>query len=195
MLDRFKRLIPSRNAIEKNRWLRWLGPWLKDHRLWHMSRKGIALGMAIGVFFGFLIPFGQIPPAAAVAVLMRANVPITIASTLVTNPVTFGPVYYGAYRLGRFVLLEPEPTAEELESLMAQSTPSPEVEALGFFDRMQNAWQRLGQVGKPLFVGLGIVATLSGLLTYALVHWMWLIRVRVARWRRIRKMRNPDARL
>ena len=192
MLDRFKRLIPSRNAIEKNRWLRWLGPWLKDHRLWHMSRKGIALGMAIGVFFGFLIPFGQIPPAAAVAVLMRANVPITIASTLVTNPVTFGPVYYGAYRLGRFVLLEPEPTAEELESLMAQSTPSPEVEALGFIDRMQNAWQRLGQVGKPLFVGLGIVATLSGLLTYALVHWMWLIRVRVARWRRIRKMRNPD---
>jgi uncharacterized protein (DUF2062 family) len=195
MLDRFKRLIPSRNAIEKNRWLRWLGPWLKDHRLWHMSRKGIALGMAIGVFFGFLIPFGQIPPAAAVAVLMRANVPITIASTLVTNPVTFGPVYYGAYRLGRFILLEPEPTAEELESLMAQSTPSPEVEALGFIDRMQNAWQRLGQVGKPLFVGLGIVATLSGLLTYALVHWMWLIRVRVARWRRIRKMRNPDARL
>jgi len=193
MLDRFKRLMPSRNAIEKNRWLRWLGPWLKDHRLWHMSRKGIALGMAIGVFFGFLIPFGQIPPAAAVAVLMRANVPITIASTLVTNPVTFGPVYYGAYRLGRFVLLEPEPTVEDLESLMAQTTPTPEVEALGFIDRIQNAWQRLGQVGKPLFVGLGIVATLSGLLTYAVVHWMWLIRVRVARWRRIRKMRNPDA--
>jgi uncharacterized protein (DUF2062 family) len=193
MLDRFKRLMPSRNAIEKNRWLRWLGPWLKDHRLWHMSRKGIALGMAIGVFFGFLIPFGQIPPAAAVAVLMRANVPITIASTLVTNPVTFGPVYYGAYRLGRFVLLEPEPTVEDLESLMAQTTPTPEVEALGFIDRIQNAWQRLGQVGKPLFVGLSIVATLSGLLTYAVVHWMWLIRVRVARWRRIRKMRNPDA--
>ena len=193
MLDRFKRLMPSRNAIEKNRWLRWLGPWLKDHRLWHMSRKGIALGMAIGVFFGFLIPFGQIPPAAAVAVLMRANVPITIASTLVTNPVTFGPVYYGAYRLGRFVLLEPEPTVEDLESLMAQTTPTPEIEALGFIDRIQNAWQRLGQVGKPLFVGLGIVATLSGLLTYAVVHWMWLIRVRVARWRRIRKMRNPDA--
>lgn len=195
MLDRFRRLIPSRIAIENNRCLRWLGPWLKDHRLWHMSRKGIALGMAIGVFFGFLIPFGQIPPAAAVAVLMRANVPMTIASTLVTNPVTFGPVYYGAYRLGRFVLLEPEPTAEELESLMAQSAPTPDVEALGFIDRIQNAWQRLGQVGKPLFVGLGIVATLSGLLTYALVHWMWLIRVRVARWRRIRKMRNPDARL
>jgi uncharacterized protein (DUF2062 family) len=124
---------------------------------------------------------------------MRANVPITIASTLVTNPVTFGPVYYGAYRLGRFVLLEPEPTVEDLESLMAQTTPTPEVEALGFIDRIQNAWQRLGQVGKPLFVGLGIVATLSGLLTYAVVHWMWLIRVRVARWRRIRKMRNPDA--
>lgn len=195
MLDRFKRLVPGRHAIEQNRWLRWLGPWLKDHRLWHMSRRGIALGMAIGVFFGFLIPFGQIPPAAAVAVLMRANVPVTIASTLVTNPVTFGPVYYGAYRLGRFILFEPEPTDAELAKLMAKTTPSPEVQAMGFVDRIQLAWKRLGQVGKPLFVGLGIVATISGLLTYALVHWLWLIRVRIARWRRIRKMRNPDATL
>lgn len=195
MIERFKRLIPSRNAIENNRWLRWLGPWLKDHRLWHMSRKGIALGMAIGVFFGFLIPFGQIPPAATMAVIMRANVPVTIASTLVTNPVTFGPVYYGAYRLGRFVLLEPEPTTEEIESLLAQATVAPEIEASGFIERIQNAWHRLTQVGKPLFVGLAIVATLSGLLTYALVHWLWLMRVRIARWRRIRKMRNPNATL
>lgn len=196
MLDRLKRLVPSRQTIEKNRWLRWLGPWLKDHRLWHMSRKGIALGMAIGVFFGFLIPFGQIPPAATLAVILRANVPVTIASTLVTNPVTFGPVYYGAYRLGRFITFEPEPTEEELQALLNTTTSlSPEVESLGWIDRMQFAWQRLAQVGKPLFIGLGIVATISGLLTYALVHFLWLMRVRVARWRRIRKMRNPDARL
>jgi uncharacterized protein len=196
MLDRLKRLMPSRHAIEQNRWLRWLGPWLKDHRLWHMSRRGIAMGMAIGVFFGFLIPFGQIPPAAAVAVLMRANVPMTIASTLVTNPVTFGPVYYGAYRLGRFILFKPEPTEAELKALMAQTTTTnPEVESLGFIDRIRFAWQQLGQVGKPLFLGLGIVATISGLLTYALVHWLWLIRVRFVRWQRIRKMRNPNTTL
>jgi uncharacterized protein len=194
MLDRLKRLVPSRQAIENNRWLRWMGPSLKHPRLWHMSRKGIALGMALGVFFGFLIPFGQIPPAAVLAVVLRANVPVAIASTLVTNPVTFGPVYYGAYHLGKLVLLQSEPSPEELEALKAKTTSSEEIpEGLTLKQRAQFAWEHLGDVGKPLFVGLSIVATLSGMATYFLVHWVWLVRVRVARWRRIRKMRNPDS--
>lgn len=194
MLDRLKRLMPSREAIEKNRWLRWLGPWLKHPRLWHMSRKGIALGMALGVFFGFLVPFGQIPPAAALAVLLRANVPVTIASTLVTNPVTFGPVYYGAYHLGKLVLLQREPTAEELEALKNKTATHDEMpENLSMVERIKYGWHHLGEIGKPLFVGLAIVATISGVAAYILVHWFWLVRVRVARWRRIRKMRNPDS--
>lgn len=194
MLDRFKRLIPSREAIEKNRWLRWMGPWLNHPRLWHMSRKGIALGMALGVFFGFLVPFGQIPPAAALAILLRANVPVTVASTLVTNPVTFGPVYYGAYHLGKLVLLQREPSAEELAALKAKTAAQEGLhEDLSFTERLQHAWKQLEAVGKPLFVGLAIVATVSGVATYFLVHWIWLVRVRIARWRRIRKMRNPDS--
>src|SRR4051794_35702085 len=90
--------IPSREHLQSNRWLRWLGPLLNDPRLWHMSRRGIALGLALGVFFGLLIPVAQIPVSAAAAVLLRANLPMAAASTFVTNPVTFGPVYYGAYR-------------------------------------------------------------------------------------------------
>lgn len=194
MLARLKRLIPSRDAIEKNRWLRWMGPWLNHPRLWHMSRKGIALGMALGVFFGFLVPFGQIPPAAALAVIFRANVPVTIASTLVTNPVTFGPVYYGAYHLGKMVLLQREPSPEELAALKAKTASQEGMpEGLSFTERLKHAWKQLGAVGKPLFVGLSIVATISGIATYFLVHWIWLVRVRIARWRRIRKMRNPDS--
>ena len=62
------------------------------------------MGVAVGVFFGLLLPVAQIPVSAAVAVLLRANLPMAVASTLVTNPVTFGPVYYGAYRLGKALL-------------------------------------------------------------------------------------------
>ncbi len=98
------RFLPSPETLQRNRWLRWLGPALHHPRLWHLSRRGLALGMAVGVFFGLLIPIAQIPLSAAAAVALRANVPAAVASTLVTNPVTFGPVYYVAWRLGSAVL-------------------------------------------------------------------------------------------
>ncbi len=41
--------LPSAEAIRANRWLRWLGPALHHPRLWHMSRRGLALGMALGI--------------------------------------------------------------------------------------------------------------------------------------------------
>jgi hypothetical protein len=99
--------LPSSEAIRANRWLRWLGPALHDPRLWHMSRRGLALGMALGFFFGLLIPLAQIPLSAAAAVALRANVPAAVASTLVTNPFTFGPLYYAAWRVGSAVLGAP----------------------------------------------------------------------------------------
>ena len=66
-------------------------------------------------------------------------------------------------------------------------------EGLTFTERLKYAWKQLGAVGKPLFVGLAILATVSGITIYFLVHWIWLVRVRIARWRRIRKMRYPDS--
>ncbi|MFJ4290633.1 DUF2062 domain-containing protein [Cupriavidus sp. NPDC089707] len=63
--------------------------------------------MALGFFFGLLIPLAQIPRSAAAAVALRANVPAAVASTLVTNPLTFGPIYYAAWRVGSAILGEP----------------------------------------------------------------------------------------
>ena len=34
---------------------------------------------------------------------MRANVPAAVSSTLVSNPLTFAPIYYLAYRTGLLV--------------------------------------------------------------------------------------------
>ena len=50
---RLRGLLPAPDTLAQNRWLRWLGPALHHPRLWHMSRRGIALGAAIGVFFGY----------------------------------------------------------------------------------------------------------------------------------------------
>jgi uncharacterized protein (DUF2062 family) len=171
------RFLPSPETLQRNRWLRWLGPALHHPRLWHISRRGLALGMAVGVFFGLLIPIAQIPLSAAAAVALRANVPAAVASTLVTNPVTFGPVYYVAWRLGNAVIGTPVAPDE--------GPPAPQAVAAPPDAHWWDATVRsvLG-VGRPLLVGLAILACSIGVLTYFAVSWIWALKVRWSRRRR-----------
>lgn len=178
MLQRLRRLIPTPEQIRGNRWLAWLGPSLHHPRLWRWSRRGVALGVATGVFFGLLVPIAQIPMAAAMTVLLRANLPAAVASTLVTNPVTFGPIYYGAYRLGAWVSGDrsgPPPEREKLPADLATDSP----------EDASNLSQRTAAVGRSLMLGLALLAAAGGVLGYALVHWFWglvmLLRRRKAR--------------
>lgn len=186
MTDWFKRRMPTRESVQNNRWLRWLGPTLHQPRLWHMSRKGIALGMAIGIFFGLLIPIAQIPFAAATAVLLRANLPTAIGSTLVTNPVTFGPVYYAAYRVGVKVVGETIPPATSAEEVAARAPDEATLENMGVRKQLLRFWLYLTGVGKPLVVGLALFAVMGGLLVYALTSLVWVARTR---WRRRQRLK------
>jgi hypothetical protein len=141
--------------------------------------------MAIGVFFGLLIPIAQIPFSAAVAVALRANVPAAMASTLVTNPVTFGPVYYAAWKVGSALLGEEAQGAGPPARAPAPVADDPG----GWWQRMVNA---VAGVGRPLLLGLGLFACTIGLLTYFVVSWLWVARVAWTR-RRRRRVRcvNP----
>lgn len=178
------RYLPSPEALQGHRWLRWLGPTLQQPRLWHMSRRGLALGMALGMFFGLLIPVAQIPASAAAAVLLRANLPAAVGSTLVSNPVTFGPLYYGAWHLGSTLLGESAATGE--------GPPPPQADPQAGTDtRADGSWWartrvQLAGVGKPLVLGLAVMACGLGLLTYFLVSWGWWLRTRLRRRRRVK---------
>ena len=163
-----------------------MGPVLNDPRLWRVSRRGIALGVALGIFFGLLVPLAQIPISAAAAVALRANLPVAAAATFVTNPVTFGPVYYGAYRLGKVILGEKPATEAEVLAVLAKVQDQP-VQANGFIDHMRRAWQRLKSTGKPLVVGLAVVATVSGLTAYFVISGVWILKTRWTRKRRLRE--------
>lgn len=154
-MQRLRQLLPSAEALRANRWLRWLGPALHHPKLWHLSRRGMALGMALGFFFGLLIPLAQIPLSVAAAVALRANVPVAVASTLVTNPVTFGPIYYAAWRVGSTILGEPVDTAPPPPDTVTQDEPSGE-------SWWRTTSRRVLGVGKPLLVGLAVLATVVG---------------------------------
>lgn len=175
--ERLRALIPTREQIRGNRWLAWFGPWLQHPRLWHWSRRGVALGVALGVFFGLLIPIAQIPFSVGAAIVLRANVPAAAASTLITNPVTFGPIYYAAYRLGSWVTGDTMPA--QLEGADSVVTQKPDADA--------GLWQRIAAVGKPLLTGTAIIATLVGLLTYGMITLVW-------RWWTLSRRRNRTRR-
>lgn len=172
LVTRLRALIPTREALQANRWLAWLRPFLDHPQLWRWSRRGVATGVALGVFFGLLIPIAQIPLSTAAAIVLRANVPAAAASTLITNPVTFGPVYYLAYQLGN--RLTGQHAIPPLPDESTQTRPLVE---------------RLRQIGLPLLVGLSIMATACGLGSYALISLIWSWRVRAKRRRRLQKHR------
>lgn len=166
--------LPTRQIIRDHRWL---APFCGHPRLWHFNRRGVAAGIALGIFFGLLIPIAQIPFAAGTAVLLRANVPLAIGSTLVTNPVTFAPVYIAAYYLGAVVL------GEEANAKEAQSPLQPEIDTDPRWWRM--AGENILGVGKPLVVGLAIVAVAGGTLSYFAIMLFWRART-IWRWKRRR---------
>ena len=178
MLDWFKQRMPQPESLAHNRWLSWLGPALYHPRLWRFSRKGLALGVAIGIFFGLLIPIAQIPASAALAVILRANLPAAMVSTLVTNPVTFGPVYYAAYHTGAWIL------AEEPANALAAPAPAGAAasgDAQPAFS-LAALWGYISGVGRPLVLGLAVFAVCGCSLVYVGVNWFWIWRVR-RRWR------------
>jgi len=188
MKSKFKKWLPDPASVRANRWLRWMGPVLNHPRLWHFSRKGIAMGLALGIFFGLLIPIAQIPFAATMAVVLRANLPMAVASTLVTNPVTFGPVYYGAYRLGKTILGEEALTEQEaLKALNKAQTPSAATSDMSWYERLKVWLKQFGKIGKSLVLGLAIVATVSGFLVYFLVSGAWALKTRWNRRQRNKK--------
>lgn len=160
-----RRWLPNPQKMKSHRLLSWMGSSLHHPRLWHISREGIARGAAIGLFFGFMVPVGQIPLAALVAFALHANLPMAALSTLVTNPFTFAPVYYFAYRLGSFLL--GTDSAETIDANTFHTNPQ---QVGGWFD----VWSdRLVRLGKPLYTGLTVLAVGSAAISYFLISWTW----------------------
>lgn len=162
LVQRLRTWVPSRKQLEANPWLRRLAPYLADPKLWHWSRRGVATGVAIGLFIGLLIPVAQILLAAAAAILLRANLPVAAAGTLITNPLTFAPIYYAAYQLG------------------AWATGTAALASIRFGDP-GGLLDNLATIGPPLFAGLGIVAVVAAFSSYLLISRMWAWRVAMKR--------------
>jgi uncharacterized protein (DUF2062 family) len=188
----FRRWMPDPKKIREHQWLAWLHPWLHHPHLWHVSREGIARGAAIGIFFGLLLPIGQIPVAAAIAIFMRANLPMAAVGTFITNPFTFAPIYFFAYQLG--LLLTGAEHAPNVTPEFAITAP----EHIAWFSSEWFAmwYDRIVAMGKPLFVGLLVLSIVCSALSYLAVHGFWRLHIvkawRGRVWSKNRSANSPD---
>ncbi len=105
--NQLKRWLPSPDELKQNKLLRLFAPFLADPRLWHMNRSALMRAIYVGVIIAFLPLPGQMLLALIGALIFRANVPMSIALTWLTNPLTSIPVFWAAYWVGATLLGEP----------------------------------------------------------------------------------------
>jgi uncharacterized protein (DUF2062 family) len=99
-----KQYLPDPATIRHNKHLKIFGSRLHDANLWHLNRYCVATAVSIGLFVGYIPAVGHMLAAAFLAILFRANLPLSIALVWVANPFTMPPMYYFGYKLGGWIL-------------------------------------------------------------------------------------------
>ncbi len=173
-----RKYLPSHEAVRHNRYIARFGTLLHHPNLWHLNRHSVAGGVAIGLFAGLVPGPFQMLTATILAVPLRVNLPVALATTLYTNPLTIGPLYVIAYWIG---------------TLFVHGDGTPLSHPPGFDWSNLGAWLRASfdwmlSLGKPLAVGLVVLAVGLAIAGYAVVQLAWRAQV-VLTWRR-RKARR-----
>lgn len=150
--------IPNPDTLKEHKHLRFLQKWLLRPSLWHLNRHSTARSFAVGLFVAWLpIPF-QMVVAAALAILMNANIPVAVLLVWITNPITMPIMFYYAYIFGCFLLGQ----TSKLNQLALN------------WDWFINS---MDQIGWPFLVGcltLGCIFSLSG---YLFIKGIWRLSI------------------
>jgi uncharacterized protein (DUF2062 family) len=158
----FKNYLPSQLSIQQNRWLKPVAHLLQHPNLWHLHRRSVSGGVAVGLFCGLIPGPLQMLGAALLAMLFRVNLPIALLSTLYTNPFTILPLYVLAYELGAWVLGH--------EGIASVPITLPELNWHDWFFPLIH-W--LTSLGKAFIIGLPLLAIIFSVLGYFVVRFGW----------------------
>ena len=155
MPRRFFRKFALKRERFQGRWF--LAPFdhlLHDTRLWGIRRRTVVPAFSMGLFIAFMPVPGHIFIAALAALALRINIPIAALTTFASNPLTIGPMYFLAYRLGlKLLRLQPQPFRFELSLAW-------------FSDQFVTIWQ-------PLLLGCILLGALAALAGYIALDLLW----------------------
>ena len=161
----FRKRLPDHESILNQRWLRPVRHWLRHPNLWHLHRRSVAGGVAIGLFCGLIPGPLQMISAALMSVLFRVNLPVAVFTTLYTNPFTIVPLYVVAFEIGVWV------------GGSDNSMAIPAFPELHWQGGLYQIWEWLMAMGKPLLIGLPLLAIGLALIGYITVRLFWRVYV------------------
>ena len=151
---------------------RWAMNTLAQPMVWHLNRRSVAGGVAVGLFISWVpIPL-QMLLAAVIAAVLRVHVPVSVVMVWFTNPLTYAPLFYAAWQSGSMILGKPvlaEPLNFSTQSLL----------------------HGVGHAWPTVLTGMLFCASVSAVVGFGVTLLAWRIHA-VRRWRQRRsRKRNP----
>lgn len=134
------------------------GKLLHDPNLLHLNRRSVSMAFLVGLIMAFVPLPSQMILAAAAAILVRCNLPISVALVWVTNPITIPPMFYFAYKVGAWTLATPE-------------------HAFNFELSWDWLSTELSLIWEPFLLGCAICGIVSGVVGYATIRLLWRLHV------------------
>lgn len=149
-----KRWMPDHHTIKTNKHLQIFGDLLHNPNLWHLNRNSVAKAFAVGLFCAFVpIPF-QMVLAAGIAIIVHANLPLSIALVWISNPITMPPLFYFCYLVGTWIL----------------NTPPQD-----FAFQLSWNWviESLSTIGPAFLLGCAVLAIFFSIVGYFTIQLLW----------------------
>ena len=169
-----KRFLPNHETIKRQKALKIFGNVLYNPNLWSLNRRSAAGAFAVGLFMAFVPLPSQMIMAAGLAILCSVNLPLSIALVWISNPVTMPVLFYGAYKIGAWVM----------------STPAQHFHFELSWDFITS---QMSTIGPPFLLGCAICAIVSALVGYFGIRALWRYSV-VRSWKkRTLRLKIPNS--
>jgi len=153
-----RKFLPDPHKITQSKSLRIFGNLLLEPNLWHMNRKSVSMAFLIGLFIMWVPLPSQMILAAGAAILIRCNLPLSIALVWITNPITMPPMFYFAYKLGSLML----------------GLPANNIEFVASFEWIE---QQMALIWQPFLLGCFTLGVVSGITGFISIRLLWRLHI------------------
>ncbi len=165
-----KRWMPDHHTIKNHKHLKIFGNLLNNANLWHLNRHSVSKAFAVGLFCAFIpVPF-QMILAAALAIVLHANLPLSAALVWISNPLTMPAIFYFCYWVGTW-------------AIGANEKP------FNFEASWQWLIESLSTIGPAFLLGCGILAVIFSMLGYLVIQGLWRFSV-AKQWQKRKRSRK-----
>lgn len=146
--------MPDHELIKRQKALKVFGNVLYNPNLWCLNRRSASGAFAVGLFMAFVPLPSQMIMAAGLAVACGVNLPLSVALVWISNPITMPVLFYGAYKVGAWVMGTPH-------------------QAFHFELSWEFIAHQMSQIGPPFLLGCAICGVTLAIAGYFGIRGLW----------------------